>query len=254
VTATDGWRLDPHIKLLDDAVVARAKRRGLDALVYAPHFTRLPAIERAAAAHSDDELSVIPARELFTGSWRDRKHVLAIGLDEPVPDFLPLDATLAECRRQGAAVLVPHPTFLTVSLDDADCRRHRDAIDAIETYNPKHLPLHNRRARSLATALDCPAFGSSYAHRRATVGEVWTTFDAAHPTATELATALKSGAPRTVEHRDGLSHRWRCGLEFAHLGWENSWKKFERVALSGLEPTHPSHPAYEGRFDDVAVY
>ncbi|PHQ46649.1 metal-dependent phosphoesterase, partial [Halorubrum sp. C3] len=35
-------RVDAHVKVLDDEVVARAKDRGIDALVYAPHFTRLP--------------------------------------------------------------------------------------------------------------------------------------------------------------------------------------------------------------------
>ncbi|PSP27587.1 metal-dependent phosphoesterase, partial [Halobacteriales archaeon QH_2_65_14] len=31
-------RVDPHVKILDDEVVRRAKRAGLDVLVYAPHF------------------------------------------------------------------------------------------------------------------------------------------------------------------------------------------------------------------------
>jgi predicted metal-dependent phosphoesterase TrpH len=250
----DGWRLDPHVKVLDETVVARAKARGLDALVYAPHFTRLPAIERAAETYGDDDLAVIPAREIFTGSWRHRRHVLAIGLTDPVPDFLPLAATIEECRRQGAAVVVPHPTFLTVSLSAAECRCHREGIDALEVYNPKHLPHHNRRASRLAAELDRPPIASSYAHRRATVGEVWTTFDTPQPTADELATALRDGISREIGTREGFRHRLRCGAEFAHLAWENSWKKFERVVLSGRDATHPRHPAYEGRFDDTAVY
>ncbi|MFW6320736.1 MAG: PHP domain-containing protein, partial [Halohasta sp.] len=55
-----------HTKILTDAVVDRAKRRGLDVLVYAPHFTRLPEIRRRAARYSDDDLLVVPAREIFT--------------------------------------------------------------------------------------------------------------------------------------------------------------------------------------------
>jgi hypothetical protein len=57
-----------------------------------------------------------------------------------------------------------------------------------------------------------------------------------------------------VFHRDGPAHTLRRHVEFAHLGYENSWKKLDRLFLSGTEPTHPSNVAYDGRFDDVAVY
>ncbi|MFC6726015.1 PHP domain-containing protein, partial [Halobium palmae] len=88
-----------HAKVLDERVVARAKSRGIDVLVYAPHFVRLPDARETATRFSDDDLLVVPAREVFTGSWRDRKHVLAVGLSEPVPDFVELDAALAEFER-----------------------------------------------------------------------------------------------------------------------------------------------------------
>jgi predicted metal-dependent phosphoesterase TrpH len=247
-------RVDLHVKVLDERVVARAKARGLDALVYAPHFTRLPDVRERAARFSDDELLVVPAREVFTGSWRDRKHVLAVGLSEPVPDFVSLDAAMREFDRQDAAVLAPHPEFATVSLDEADLRRYRDAVDAVEVYNPKHWQRHNRRALDLAAILDLPAFASSYAHLYGTVGEAWTAFEQSVASEADLVDVLQSGAPRRVERRSGLGHALRCRAEFAHLAWENTWKKLDRVALSGMEATHPSHPAYGGRFDDAAVY
>ena len=142
-----GFAVDMHVKVLDERVVQRAKARGLDALVYAPHFTRLPDIRDRAGRFSDDELTVFPARELFANSWQRRRHVLAVGLDEPVPDFLTLDATLAELRRQDAAILIPHPGFLSVSLGGEEIQQYAGTIDAVEVYNPKHLPHHNRRAR-----------------------------------------------------------------------------------------------------------
>ena len=250
----EGFRVDPHVKVLDERVVERAKRRGLDALVYAPHFTRLTDIREAAARFSDDELTVFPARELFTGSWQRRKHVLALGLSDPVPDFLTLEATLAELDRQGAAVLVPHPAFLTVSLGRDELDEYRDSVDAIEVYNPKHLPMDNRRAREMAGEYDLSAFASSYAHLRGTIGEVWTTFEESFETVGELAAAITDGASMRPHHRDGFAHRARCGLEFAHLGYENSWEKIDRLLLQGTEATHPDHVAYGGKFDDVKVY
>ena len=250
----DEFRVDVHVKVLDERVVERAKSRGIDALVYAPHFTRLPDIEARAERFSDDELLVVPAREVFTGDWRNRKHVLAVGLSEPVPDFISLEGAMAEFDRQGAAVLAPHPEFATVSLEAHDLRAHRDQIHGVEVYNPKHWADHNERARELAGEFDLPAFGSSYAHLRGTVGEVWTSFEAPLRTADELVAALKDGAPRRVYHRDGVDHRLRCAAEFGHLFYENSWKKVDRLFLSGTEPTHPDHIAYGGRFDGVSVY
>lgn len=249
-----GTYVDLHVKILDERVVARAKRYGLDILVYAPHFTRLPTIRKRARAYSDDELLVVPARELFTGTWHNRQHVLALGLESPVPDFITLAGAMAELRAQNAVALVPHPEFLTVGLDEAAIRRYRESIAAVETENPKHWAHHNRRARAIAADLGLPAFGSSYAHRHATVGEVWTEFEKPIDTEADLLAALQEGASRRVGHRNGLLHLWRRRVEFAHLGYENSLKKFDRVILSGMEATHPQHPVYDGRFENVEVY
>jgi len=253
---TDGapYRVDCHVKVLDDRVVERARRAGLDAIVYAPHFTRLPEIRERAAAYSTDDLLVIPAREVFTGSWRNRKHVLALGLEEPVPDFIPLEAAMAEFDRQNATVLVPHPEFATVSLTESDLRRHADTIDALEIFNPKHFPTHNRRARELAETLSLPPFTSSYAHLPRSVGVAHTAFDAAIDDEGDLLTAIVDGIARRVVYDNGLVRWTTTATELGHLVYENTWEKVDRLFLSGTEPTHPQHIAYDGRFDDVAVY
>ncbi|WP_324661602.1 PHP domain-containing protein [Haloarcula sediminis] len=251
---SEGFTVDLHVKVLDDQVVERAKARGLDALVYAPHFTRLPDIRAKARAFSDEELTVYPGRELFTGTWQRRRHLLAIGLEEMVPDFLTLDGTMAELRRQGAAVLVPHPGFLSVSLGLDELRTYRETIDAIEVYNPKFLPHHSRRARRFAGTTGLSTFASSYAHLPGTIGEAWTRFDEPIRSESALRGALREGKPRRVSHRSGPLHTLRRGLEFAHLGFENSWEKFDRVMLQGTAPTHPDHVAYGEAFNDVKVY
>lgn len=247
-------RIDPHVKILDEQVVERAKARGIDVLVYAPHFTRLPTARRRAERLSEEDLLIVPAREIFTGGWQNRKHVLGLGLEEPIPDFIPLDVAMRELDRQDAVVLAPHPEFLTVSLDRSDLQTYESQIDALEVYNPKHLPHHNDQALELAETHDVGVFGSSYAHRRATVGEVWTTVDTKIESETDLFDAFRSDRQKRVEHRSTQHHDIRRMAEFAHLGWENTWKKFDRLLLSGTEATHPRHIAYDGQFDDVAVY
>ncbi|MFD1597821.1 PHP-associated domain-containing protein [Halobellus rarus] len=249
-----GTHVDLHVKVLNDRVVDRAKACGLDALVYAPHFTRLPEIRARADRFSDEDLLVVPGREVFAGTWRNRRHVLAVGLSEPVPDFISLPGALDAVERQGAAVLVPHPEFLNVSFGDGDVRTHIDRIHAVETHNLKLFPYQNRRARRLARDVDRPGFGSSYAHLGGSVGEVWTAFDREIDSEADLVAALREGASRRVLRRNGAQHTTRKLAEFAHLGYENSWSKIDRLFLSGMEPTHPDHVAYRGRFDDVKVY
>lgn len=248
-----GTRVDLHAKVLDEAVVARAKARGLDGLVYAPHFQRLPAIQRQAAEFSDDDLFVIPAREIFTGTWRNRKHILALGLTDPIPDFISLSGAIRELQRQDAVVLAPHPGFLTVSLSEQDIRDYRASIDAIETYNLKNWPHHTRRATRYHTQFDLPAYASSYAHLRGSVGLAWTVFPDISPTQPAVLNALSAGAPRESQRRHGLAHRLQSGIEFTHLVWENSVQKAAYFA-AGLKPTNPHHPAYGDRFRDVAAY
>lgn len=249
-----GTRVDAHVKVLDERVVATAKARDIDVLVYAPHFTRLPEIRERADRFTDDELLVVPAREVFTGDWQNRRHLLALGLSDPVPDFITFEGALAEFDRQDAAVLVPHPAFATVSLTRPEIDAHSARIDAIETYNAKLWPHQNGRARRIAAELDLPGFGSSYAHLRGTVGETWTAFADELEEVADVVEAFASGADRRVVHRGGLGHRVRGAVEFAHLAYENTWKKADRLFLSGDEPTHPRSVFYEGRFDGVSVY
>jgi len=241
-------RVDPHVKVLDEAVAERAKARGLDVLVFAPHFQRLPDVREQAARFSDGELLVVPAREVFTGTLRHRKHVLALGLDDPVPDFITLDGAMAEFDRQDAVTLAPHPGFATVSLTPADIRRYD--VTAAESYNPKQ----RAAGETPAPTADRPAFGSSYAHLPTTVGEVWTEFEADIDSEADLLAAFREGWERSVYHRRGPAHVARCAAEFAHLGWENTAEKIDRILLSGMEPTHPGHVAYGDAFADVAVY
>jgi predicted metal-dependent phosphoesterase TrpH len=249
-----GTRIDAHVKVLDDRVVARAKARGLDGIVYAPHFRRLPDVRERAERFSDDDLLVVPAREVFTGDWRNRRHLLALGLSDPIPDFITFEGAMAELDRQDAAILVPHPAFATVSLTRPEIDAHGARIDAIETYNAKLLAHQNRRAGDIADGLDLPAFGSSYAHLPWTTGEAWTDFEGDLTTEADVVEAFKTATPRRVVHRSDAGHHLAGAVEFAHLAYENTWKRLDRMLLSGEDPTNPHGVFYEGRFDDVAVY
>jgi len=261
VTDDEGWtRVDTHVKVLDDDAVERAKARGIDVLVYAPHFTRLPEIRRRAETYSDGDLLVVPGREVFTGSWHDRKHVLVVDPDRPIPDFVTLEGVMRTVEKMDAAVIVPHPEFFTVGLSAADVREYRAVVDAVEVYNPKHWPRHTYRARAIAEELSLPRTGGSYAHLVRTVGAVWTAFDRPIADPDDLVDAIgepddpTEWEPRRVEHFSGPGHALERVTEFCHLGWENTYQKADRVFLRGIEATHPRHVAYQGQYDDIAVY
>jgi len=222
--------------------------------VYAPHFEHLSTIRERAARFSDDELLVVPAREYFTDRWSSRKHVLAVDPDYPVPDFISLADTMAELDDQDAAVLAPHPEFLTLSMDREDIATYADRIDAVEVYNPKHWPWDNERARTIARESGLPTYLSSYAHVSPTIGEAWVELETEVESADDLVQALRDGVPRRMFHQNGFSHTLKCRVEFFHLGWENTWKKFDRVVLSGDEPTHPAGEGYDDRFAEMNAY
>lgn len=248
-----GTRIDLHVKVLNETVIRRAKTVGLDAIVYAPHFRRLPEIEARADRYSDSELTIIPAREVFTGSWAARKHVLALDLDDPIPDFITLEGAMTELARQEAVILIPHPGYLTISLSPADVKTYASDIDGIETYNPKYLPWHHRRAERIRSAVDKPAFGSSYAHLNRTVGEVWTKFSDIPPTTEAILDALRGGSSRDVLGPRGVGHQLARGIELGHLVYENTWQKLARFVSRDIPSTHPANPAYNGQFDGVRI-
>jgi Predicted metal-dependent phosphoesterases (PHP family) len=247
-------RVDCHIKTLSPSVIARAAARGVDAVVYAPHFTPLPAIEATAAAYDDAPVTVIPGREIFTGRWHSRRHILAVGMREPVPDFIPLEAALDALAAQGATVLVPHPGFANVSLGAAELATYHDQLDAIEVENFKSRRWHNRRARALAADAGLPTFGSSYAHLPASVGATVTVFEASLRDPEAVIAAIAGEVPRRIERDQRPQSQLQGLLEFSHLGWENTVQKLRRVGSPGPAATHPHAAVYEGRFDPVSVY
>lgn len=250
----DRTRVDPHVKVLDEQVVARATDAGLDVLVYAPHFTHIEDVRERAARFTTEELLVVPGREYFTGHWSNRTHVLAIDPAEPLPDFLPLHSTMTELRDRGATVIAPHPEFLTVSLSADEVAAYDDVIDAVEVRNPKLHPWNRRRAQSIATDCGLPTVASSYAHLPGTVGAAWVEFERSIDSADELRAAIEAGAPSSIGHRSGPKAWLRRRMEFAHLGWENTVKKADRVLLSGREDTHPDSDRYDDHYRKLCVY
>ncbi|MFC7073312.1 PHP-associated domain-containing protein [Halovenus rubra] len=254
MAADEPTRVDLHVKILDDEVVRRAKEAGLDALVYAPHFTHLSDIRKRAQEYSDDELLVVPARECFADRWNRRRHVLAIDPAEPIPDFLTFEATMAELDRRDETLLAPHPEFLTMSLSGDDLREYSHLFDAVEVFCPKNWWFHTSRMESIASGLDVSTYVSSYSHLHTTIGEAYVEYDRPIESADDLTAAIESDANPRCYRNESFKNLLNRRAEFVHLFKENTWDKFARVVLKDQEPTNPYSSGYDERFTEHVSY
>lgn len=244
-----GCRIDPHVKVLDDRVKASAIANGVDAIVYAPHYTPWPSIVEQARRYSDEELLVVPAREVFTGGMTDRRHVLALDLEYPVPDFLDLETTMDILAKQDACVIAPHPGYLSMSLSLSDLLRYQAQFHAVEVYNPKFLPWHEARASRIAERIGAPKLASSYAHLRRSVGSVSIEVGSSLECPADVIAAIRTG-DITAINISTAPRRWQVSLgELMHLGWENTIQRLARALRADLPPTHPSSPLYDQYYE-----
>jgi predicted metal-dependent phosphoesterase TrpH len=118
----------PSVEDLIARHIDAAAEVGLDCLAVSDHNDLRPGlIAREYAARHGLPLLVLPAMELTTA---ERVHLLAIGLEEPIEAWRPLEATIARIREVGGISILPHPFF-------AHLRDKRD-VDAIEQYNSRY--------------------------------------------------------------------------------------------------------------------
>jgi predicted metal-dependent phosphoesterase TrpH len=118
----------PSVEDLIARHIDAAAEVGLDCLAVSDHNDLRPGlIAREYAARHGLPLLVLPAMELTTA---ERVHLLAIGLEEPIEAWRPLEATIARIREVGGISILPHPFF-------AHLREQRD-VDAIERFNARY--------------------------------------------------------------------------------------------------------------------
>lgn len=85
-------------------VVKYSKKLGLDAIIITDHDTIKGALE-AMKYSKRYSIDVIPGIEITTSDG----HVLAIGVKEEIPPFLPIDVTIEIIHALGGIAVAPHP-------------------------------------------------------------------------------------------------------------------------------------------------
>jgi predicted metal-dependent phosphoesterase TrpH len=131
-----------------EVLLATAREQGLGAIAVTDHNEISGALEarrqalEASSAHPagatggvGPPIKVIVAEEVKTA---DQGEVIGLFIEEKIPRGLTLQETVAEIKRQGGLVYVPHPFDRMHAVPDYEhLLKILDDVDAIEVFNPR---------------------------------------------------------------------------------------------------------------------
>jgi len=151
-----------------EVLLATAKARGLGAIAVTDHNVITGAFEAEAKASG---IKVIVGEEVKTA---DQGEVIGLFLRELIPRGLTLQETIAEIKRQGGVVYVPHPFDRMHAVPDYEhLMAVLDDVDAIEVFNPRvAIQEFNEEAARFAAKYRIPAGAGSDAHVAQGLGSV----------------------------------------------------------------------------------
>jgi hypothetical protein len=117
-----------------EVLLASAREQGLGAIAVTDHNEISGALEAKAQGPAAG-VKVIVGEEVKTAS---EGEVIGLFIKEKIPRGLTLAETIAEIKRQGGIVYVPHPFDRMHSVPDYEnLLKVLDEVDAIEVFNPR---------------------------------------------------------------------------------------------------------------------
>ena len=153
-----------------DVLLATARERGLGAIAVTDHNEISGALAARAKA-AEYGVKVIVGEEVKTA---DQGEVIGLFIEEKIARGLSLEETIAEIKRQGGLVYVPHPFDRLHSVPDYEhLLAVVDDVDAIEVFNPRiAIPAFNEEAVRFAGKYRIVGGAGSDAHVAQGLGEV----------------------------------------------------------------------------------
>ncbi len=132
-----------------DVLLNTARDRGLGAIAITDHNVVSGALEARRIAEETGDIKVIVAEEVKTA---EQGEVIGLFLEEEIPRGMTMAETIAEIRRQGGLVYVPHPFDRFHSVPDYE---HLidvvEEVDILEVFNPRvALTAFNEEAERFA--------------------------------------------------------------------------------------------------------
>jgi predicted metal-dependent phosphoesterase TrpH len=143
-----------------EVLLQTARDRGLGAIAITDHNEVSGALEARRIAEQMGDIKVIVAEEVKTA---EQGEVIGLFLEEKIPEGLTMAETIAEIRRQGGLVYVPHPFDRFHSVPDYENLLDMvEEIDLLEVFNPRvALTTFNEEAVRFASKYRIvPAAGS----------------------------------------------------------------------------------------------
>jgi predicted metal-dependent phosphoesterase TrpH len=118
-----------------EVLLETARDRGLGAIAITDHNEVSGALEARRIAAEMGGIKVIVAEEVKTA---EQGEVIGLFLEEKIPKGLTMAETIAEIRRQGGLVYVPHPFDRFHSVPDYEHLLDIvEEIDVLEVFNPR---------------------------------------------------------------------------------------------------------------------
>jgi predicted metal-dependent phosphoesterase TrpH len=135
-----------------------AKERGLGAIAITDHNEVSGALAARELAEERGDVRVIVAEEVKTA---EQGEVIGLFLEEKIPRGMTMAETIAEIRRQGGLVYVPHPFDRLHSVPDYQHLLDMvEEIDILEVFNPRvALTAFNEEAERFARKYRIVALG-----------------------------------------------------------------------------------------------
>jgi predicted metal-dependent phosphoesterase TrpH len=132
-----------------EVLLETARDRGLGAVAITDHNEISGALEARRIAAEMGDIEVIVAEEVKTA---EQGEVIGLFLEERVPRGMTMAETIAEIRRQGGLVYVPHPFDRFHSVPDYEHLMDIvEEIDVLEVFNPRvALTAFNEEAERFA--------------------------------------------------------------------------------------------------------
>jgi len=132
-----------------DVLISTAKERGLGAIAITDHNEISGALAARDLAEKTGDVKVIVAEEVKTA---EQGEVIGLFLSEKIQRGMTMAETIAEIRRQGGLVYVPHPFDRLHSVPDYEhLLAMVDEIDILEVFNPRvALTAFNEEAERFA--------------------------------------------------------------------------------------------------------
>jgi glycosyltransferase involved in cell wall biosynthesis len=153
-----------------EVLLATAKEQGLGAIAVTDHNEVSGAFDAQAKA-AEYGVKIIIGEEVKTGH---QGEVIGLFLTEKIPRGLTLQETVAEIKRQGGLVYVPHPFDRMHAVPDYEHLLDIiEDIDAIEVYNPRvAIGSFNEEAERFAAKYRIIAGAGSDSHVAQGLGSV----------------------------------------------------------------------------------